>query len=237
MRRSPSSISSIRWRRLPDAETGGPCGGVLLLHGHGRTGHSMRSLAVALRKAGYSTLAPHYPARRSLNAIVDRLQPRIAAFAAACDGPLHMVTHSLGGLVARALFKAHRPARAGRVVMLGPPNAGSELADLLFRLRMDGIMLGASGAHLRTGRTAADEALLGPVDFDLGVIAGDRALDPIFPKLLVPRPNDGKVSVSATRLAGMRDHIVLPVSHTLMVYDRRVRAQTLAFLQSGAFNR
>jgi len=69
------------------------------------------------------------------------------------------------------------------------------------------------------------------------VIAGDRPIDPVFPKLLVPRPNDGKVSVSATRVAGMRDHIVLPVSHTLMVYDRRVRAQTLAFLQDGRFSR
>lgn len=197
----------------------------------------MRGLAATLRKAGYATLAPHYPARRSLNTIVDGLQPRVAAFAAECGGPLHIVTHSLGGLVARALFKAHRPAQPGRVVMLGPPNAGSELADLLFRLRMDGVMLGASGAHLRTGRAAADEAMLGPVDFDLGVIAGDRPIDPVFPKLLVPRPNDGKVSVSATRVAGMRDHIVLPVSHTLMVYDRRVRAQTLAFLQDGRFSR
>lgn len=209
----------------------------MLLHGHGRTGHSMRGMAATLRNAGYATLAPHYPARRSLNAIVERLQPRVAAFAAECGGPLHMVTHSLGGLVARALFKAHRPSRPGRVVMLGPPNAGSELADLLFRLRMDGIMLGASGAHLRTGRSAADEDILGPVDFDLGVIAGDRAIDPVFPRLLVPRPNDGKVSVSATRVEGMRDHIVMPVSHTLMVYDRRVRAQTLAFLQRGSFSR
>nr|WP_246623323.1 alpha/beta hydrolase [Sphingomonas colocasiae] len=186
----------------------------MLLHGHGRTGHSMRGLAATLRKAGYATLAPHYPARRSLNAIVDGLQPRVATFAAECGGPLHMVTHSLGGLVARALFKAHRPARAGRVVMLG-----------------------ASGPHLRTGRAAAEEAVLGPVDFDLGVIAGDRPIDPVFPRLLVPRPNDGKVSVSATRVAGMRDHIVLPVSHTLMVYDRRVRAQALAFLRNGRFSR
>ncbi len=212
-------------------------GGVLLLHGHGRTGHSMRGLAGALKKAGYATLAPHYPARRPMSAIVAHLHPHIAAFEATFDGPLHMVTHSLGGLVARALFAMRRSERAGRVVMLAPPNAGSELADLLFRLRMDRLVLGPIGSQLRTGRSVDDEALLGGVEFDLGIIAGDRALDPIFPKLLLPLPNDGKVSVEATRIAGMRDHIVLPVSHTLMPLDRRVRAQILAFLESGAFNR
>jgi len=214
-----------------------PPGGVVLLHGHGRTGHSMRGLAGALKTAGYATLAPHYPARRPMAAILERLQPRIADFAAENEGPLHLVTHSLGGLAARALLATWRPERLGRVVMLAPPNAGSELADLLFRLRMDRLILGRIGSHLRTGRSTDDEAQLGTVDFDLGVIAGDRALDPIFPRLLLPLPNDGKVAVAATRIAGMRDHIVLPVSHTLMTHDRRVRAQTLAFLSGGAFNR
>jgi pimeloyl-ACP methyl ester carboxylesterase len=214
-----------------------PLGGVVLLHGHGRTGHSMRGLANALKRAGYATLAPHYPARRAMGAIVERLQPDIAAFEATFDGPVHMVTHSLGGLVARALFAARPSERAGRVVMLAPPNAGSELADLLIRLRMGRLILGRIGSYLRTGRSVDDEKLLGPVDFDLGIIAGDRALDPVFPRLLLPLPNDGKVAVAATRIAGMSDHIILPVSHTLMVYDRRVRAQTLAFLDSGAFNR
>jgi len=172
-----------------------------------------------------------------MSAIIAHLHPRIAAFEATFDGPLHMVTHSLGGLVARALFAAKRPERAGRVVMLAPPNAGSELADLLFRLWMDRLVLGRIGSQLRTGRSADDETLLGAVDFDLGVIAGDRALDPVFPRLLLPLPNDGKVAVAATRITGMREHIVLPVSHTLMPLDRRVRAQMLAFLGNGTFNR
>jgi len=211
-------------------------GGVLLLHGHGRFGASMALLAKAARRAGYATFSPSYPYRRSLGEIVDWLAPRVTEFEADFAGPLHIVTHSLGGLAARALIAAHPLGRPGRVVMLAPPNGGSELADLLIRLRLDRIVLGAAGAHLRTMRAALDEAALGQVDYPLGIIAGDRALLPLSLGLL-PRPHDGKVSVAATRVGGLTDHVTLPVTHTLMVYDRRVIAATLAFLREGAFDR
>lgn len=208
------------------------------MHGHGRTGRSMASIAAALKRDGYSTLAPSYNSPwRSLAHIVDHLKPRIDHYAREIDGPLHFVSHSLGGLVVRALIASHRPEKLGRVVMLAPPNRGSELADLLFRLRLDHLVLGPVGPQLRTGRARIDQDMLGRVDYELGIIAGDRPLDPVFPRFLLPRPNDGKVSVASTRLRNMRDHIVLPVSHTLMVYDRRVIAQVLAFLETGSFNR
>jgi pimeloyl-ACP methyl ester carboxylesterase len=210
--------------------------GVVLLHGYGRFGTSMALLARAARRAGYATLAPSYPYRRSLGEIAAWLAPRVAAFEGEFAGPLHIVTHSLGGLVARALIAAHRPDRLGRVVMLAPPNGGSELADLLTRLRLDRIVLGAAGAHLRTMRAEADEAALGKVDYPLGIIAGDRALLPLSLGLL-PRPHDGKVSIAATHVAGLADHVILPVTHTLMVYDRRVIGATLGFLRDGIFDR
>ena len=212
-------------------------GAVVLIHGLGRTGMSMRVIAAALRKAGYPTLSPWYGLRRSMPEIVDYLHPRIGAFAAAHPGPLHIVTHSLGGLVSRAFINAHRPAQLGRVVMLAPPNAGSELADFVFRLGLDSLILGPVGPHLRTGRADEHEEELGPVDFDLGVIAGDLPLDPIIAPLLLPGANDGKVAVAATRIDGMRDHIVLPVQHTFMVQDSRVIAQIMAYLATGAFVR
>jgi hypothetical protein len=87
---------------------------------------------------------------------------------------------------------------------------------------------------LRTARTEADERVLGRITYPLGIIAGDKPYDPVLPRLL-PKPNDGKVTVAATKVEGMTDHIVLPVSHTLMVLDARVIAQTLAFLESGQF--
>ncbi len=213
-------------------------GGVVFLHGHGRRAGSMRRLAAAARRAGYATCAPTYPSwRRSLAGIVEAVDPEIAAFEATCGGPLSFVTHSLGGLVVRALIQARRPARIGRMVMLAPPNSGSEVADFVYRVHLNRLILGPVGAHLRTTRLAEDEQLLGPVDFELGVIAGNRAIDPIFPRLIIRRPNDGKVAVAATRVEGMADHIVLPVSHTFMVYDRRVAAQTIAYLEGGRFRR
>lgn len=214
-----------------------PAAAVVLLHGLGRTGFSLRALAAALRRAGYATLAPSYGLRRTMPGIVDYLAGPIDRFAAAHPGPLHFVTHSMGGLVARALITAHRPATLGRVVMLAPPNAGSELADLMFRMRLDGAILGPVGPLLRTGRGPDEERLLGHVDFDLGIIAGDRPMDPLVAPRFIPGANDGKVAVAATRVAGMRDHIVLPVQHSFMVQDRRVIAQVLAYLATGAFTR
>jgi pimeloyl-ACP methyl ester carboxylesterase len=213
-------------------------GGVLFLHGLGRRAGSMRMLAAAASAEGYATFSPAYPGRRrSLTGIVDHLAAKVAAFDASFGDPLHIVTHSLGGLVARALIEARPPGRLGRVVMLAPPNGGSEVADLIYRVRLNRILLGPVGAHLRTRRIADDEKLLGKVGFELGIIAGSRGLDPISPRLIFARPNDGKVAVAATHVEGMRDHIVLAVSHTLMVYDRRVVAQTMAFLKQGRFRR
>ena len=212
-------------------------GSVVLLHGLGRTGISMRAIAASLRKAGYPTLSPWYGLRRSMPEIIAFLRPRIAGFAAAHPGPLHIVTHSLGGLVSRAFITAHRPADLGRVVMLAPPHGGSELADFVTSIGLDRVILGPVAGHLRTARRDDHEAELGSIDFDCGIIAGDRAFDPILAPLVLPTPNDGKVSVAATRIAGMRDHIVLPVQHTFMVQDVGVIAQIKVYLATGAFSR
>lgn len=209
-------------------------GGVLFLHGYGRYGTSMAWLKRAASQSGYRTLSPSYPYRCSLSEIVEWLVPRVAEFAAGLNGPLHIVTHSLGGLVARAYLAEHRPERLGRIVQLAPPNAGSELADLLFRLGLARMALGRSGAHLRTKRSASDEATLGTVQYPIGIIAGNKSLLPIANRFLAG-PHDGKVRVAATHVDGETDHITLPVTHTFMVYDRRVIAKTLAFLERGAF--
>lgn len=214
-----------------------PHGGVVLLHGHGRSGRSMRALAEAFESAGFATLAPDYGMRDAMDVITRRIAPEIAAFSETVAGPLHFATHSLGGLVARVLLVAQRPARLGRVVMMAPPNAGSPLAEMLYSYGLGELVLGPVGGFLRTAREAQVQARLGDIDFELGVIAGDRAADPIIPAGLMPLPHDGKVPVAATRITGMRDHIVLPVAHSFMIRDPRVIAQALAFVQTGSFAR
>lgn len=208
-------------------------GGVLLLHGHGRTGLSMLPLAAAFQAQGYRTLSPSYGFRRPLPAIVDHLAPRVEAFSAKLDGPLHIVTHSLGGLVARALIARHRPADLGRVAMLAPPLAGSELADFLFRHHLHTV-LGPVGKWLCTGEGGA-KSIDAPVDFELGVIAGDSNPLPV-PETLLPRPNDGLVTLAATHIPGMAAHVALPVAHTLMPTHPKSVAQALSFISTGDFS-
>lgn len=195
----------------------------------------MRRIEIALRREGYAVRNLGYPStRHDLAAIADRIAPAVADFAAGLDGPVHFVTHSMGGLVTRILLSRHRPGNLGRVVMLAPPNHGSEIADLLHRNPLFRRSLGPAAVQLVTRRDGALASLLGQPDFELGIIAGDRALDPVA-SLLLPRPNDGRVSVASTRDIRAADHVVLPVSHTSILWNRSAIRHTLTFLGSGRF--
>jgi hypothetical protein len=210
---------------------------VVLLHGIARTSRSMLKMEHALQAKGFATLNPTYGSRRKpLQALVEEIHPWIAAFAATTSGSLHFVTHSMGGLLARAYICRHRPDRLGRVVMLGPPNAGSEIADLLAGSYPYRKVFGPAGAQLTTQQGLALCALLGTIDYPVGVIAGDRSLDPVAYWLL-PGANDGRVAVARTRIDGITDHLTLHVTHTLMVRSPKVIRQTIAFLRQGRFER
>lgn len=210
--------------------------GVVLLHGLARTSRSFRKMERALQGAGFATLNLDYQSRRHpLDALTEAIHPAIAQFAGEV-GPLHFVTHSMGGLLARLYLANYRPPRLARVVMLGTPNAGSEVADFLKNLAPYRAFYGPAGQQLGTGLEGC-LTRLPPPDYAIGVIAGIRTLDPFASFFILPHPNDGRVSVESTRLKGMTDHIVLSTSHSLMLLNRRAIGQTITFLREGRFDR
>ena len=210
--------------------------GVVLLHGIARTSRSMRKLEAALEQSGFVTLNLDYASRRKpLQALAADIHPDIAQFAETIDGPLHFVGYSMGGLLARLYLANHRPPRLGRVVMLGTPNGGSEVADLVQRLSLYRSFYGPAGLQLTTQQ---DDTLtsLPALDYAVGVVAGTRALDPIAWRFVLPRPNDGRVSVARSKLCGMTDHITIKATHTGLPRHPVAISQTIAFLAEGRFN-
>lgn len=210
---------------------------VVLLHGFGGLPLQTALLASRLRQAGYEVANIGYPSWRwPLDRIADHIHNRIDRSPLAVAPTLHFVGHSMGGLVLRALLASDRPDNLGRVVMLGTPHGGSELADLLHRLHLHPVVLNRAGPVLRTWRDSSTEALLGKVDYPLGIVAGDRPFNAHIPRFVFRAPNDGKVSVAATHCSGQSDHLVLPVAHTAMIYSRPVAQQVVHFLRHGAFH-
>ena len=209
--------------------------GVVLLHGISRTALSFRTMQTALEAAGFATLNIDYPSRHhALEALAEYIHPAVALFAGGSEGQLHFVCHSMGGLLARAYISKYRPEHLGRVVMLGTPNGGSEIADRFKNASLYRAWFGPAGQQLVTARDAATSALFPPVDYSVGIIAGNRPVDPVS-SLFLPEPHDGRVSVEKTKLDGMADHIVIGASHPWLPGNRLAIAQTIAFLSEGRF--
>ena len=210
---------------------------VILLHGLVRGPGSMEKMGDALTAAGYSVDNRGYPSREQ--EIMDLAEGAIGAALATPEAleatRIHFVTHSMGGIMVRAYLSRHRPESLGRVVMLAPPNKGSEVVARLHNWQVFEWLNGPAGQELGTDENSLPNRL-GAVDFPLGVIAGDRSINWIN-SLMLPGEDDGKVTVEGTRVEGMTDHLVMHVTHPTIMKNAEVIAQTLAFLQKGRFER
>lgn len=216
------------------AQTDHEC--VVLLHGLVRTADSMDELEEALSDSGYHVVNIGYPSREET---IDRLSAMaVEEGIAGCDQAsvetIHFVTHSLGGILVRYYLADNSIAKLGRVVMLAPPNQGSEVVDEWHGVPGYEWLNGPAGQQLGTGEGSVPRSL-GAVDFPLGVIAGTRSINPILSQSL-PNPDDGKVSVENTRVEGMTDFIEMPYTHTFMMGAEPVIRQVQHFLRSGRFS-
>lgn len=230
-----------------------PTDTVVILHGLGRTRFSMAHIATTLEREGYRVVNLTYPSRsRPLESLAaDWLPAQLAArgvsLEAAPAAPgmprVHFVTHSMGGILLRLWLRDRAvPGNLGRVVMLAPPNAGSEVTDRLTTFPPYRWFTGINGRRLGTRDTDLPK-ILGPWPGAtgsggagaLGIVAANRSLNPLFSAWL-PGPDDGKVTVESTRLQGMADHIVVPFTHTWMAWRAETIRQIGIFLKEGHFH-
>lgn len=199
---------------------------VILLHGLWVPGIAMTPLAARLAAEGFRCQLFRYTGRdHPLEANAERLLRYARAV-----GPAHFVGHSLGGLVILEALGAEPAAAVGRVVLIGTPAAGSFAGRRFAGYRFGRWLLGRSEALWRergAGRWSRPEPL--------GVVAGTMPLGLGRALGRLPGPNDGVVCVDETAVEGMRDRIVLPVSHSAMILSARVAAQTTEFLREGRF--
>lgn len=224
-----SSAAPTSREELPSKPT------VVLLHGLARSASSMHDMELALQGAGYRVCNTAYPSREhSIADLASRfVAPSIARCVRDADEPVNFVTHSLGGIIVRELAKTGLVRTFGRVVMLGPPNHGSEVVDALGDWYLFGAINGPAGGELGTSMDSGPQRL-GPATFEVGVIAGSSSINWIN-SIIIPGVDDGKVSVQSAKLEGMRDFVVVTASHPFLMADRDVIKQTIQFLTSGCF--
>lgn len=208
---------------------------VVLLHGLGRGPWGMKILELRLEAEAFEVFNLRYDSRASsIEEVTDSVDDQLHD-CCATSRTVHFVTHSMGGIVLRALLHHHPVSNAGRAVLLAPPNSGSELVDHFSPYPLIERVLGPLGSQLGTLRDQLPSKLP-PPSIPFGVVAGNRSWNPVAAALL-PGASDGTVTVESTRLDGMADHLIVPHSHTFLMNSPVVADAIVAFLRTGRFPR
>ncbi|MDY6905649.1 MAG: alpha/beta hydrolase [Thermodesulfobacteriota bacterium] len=208
---------------------------VILLHGLARTAASMKPMARHLAAHGYGIVNQGYPSTRApVETLAATVIPNALDICRRNSAnTIHFVTHSMGGILLRNYLAYNAISEPGRVVMLSPPNHGSEVVDKLRSNFLFKWLNGPAGQQLGTDENSLPFQL-GPINRESGVITGDRSLNLILSRF-IPGKNDGKVSIKSARLPGMADFRVVHATHTFIMQNPDAMAHTLAFLKTGRF--
>lgn len=224
------TLSQIRAANALKPDTGHA---VIYLHGIGRSSRSMRPILDAMPKEGFVHVPFEYPSTRvSIEQSAGFLHSLVESLTDVSK--ISFVVHSMGGLVVRRYLKDHRDPRIHRMVMLGAPNSGAELADMLRRNMLFRTVYGPAGQELVTDQNGTIATLPTP-DFEFGIIAGGKGDDRGFNPLL-PGDDDGTVTINSARLAGASDFLRIPRLHSFLMNDETAIAAVKCFLQHGRFS-
>jgi hypothetical protein len=196
----------------------------------------MAPLAEDLASRGYRVSNLDYPSTQApVEALSDNyLVPAVEKCRQDDCHAIHMVVHSLGAIMVRQYLQTRQLPKGSRIVMLSPPNQGSEVVDVLGPHFFYRWLMGPAGQQLGTASDSLPNRLQ-PVDAAIGVITGSYSWNLIL-STMIPGPDDGKVSIESAKLDGMVDFIVLPVTHTFIMQDEEAMAQTAHFLAYGRFD-
>lgn len=209
---------------------------VVLLHGLGRSSWSMTALEKTAREAGYRVVNQDYDSTAfTIEQIAADVVPDALHDCGNDTGKIHFVTHSMGGIVVRYFLQSSRLPTGSRIVMLSPPNQGSEVADRFADAAWYRWFTGPAGQQLTT-RDDSIPNRMAPIPYDVGIITGRKSLDPWFSGV-IPGDDDGKVAVARARLKGMSDFLVVDENHTFIMRSKPVIEQVMRFLQKGRFSR
>jgi pimeloyl-ACP methyl ester carboxylesterase len=209
---------------------------VVVLHGIARSSDSMKKMVSHLTSHGYDTLNIDYPSTKlSLEELVEHINREVLSFNFDFNRKIHFVSYSMGGLLVRGLLSKYPPNNLGRVVMLAPPNLGSEATDFWKDKWIYKYIYGPAGQQITTDQSNLKN-FFGKIDYELGIIAGDRSIDP-FHSFIIPGTDDGKVAVERTKVEKMKDHIVIHATHTFIMNNKKALHQTTNFLNKGQFSK
>ncbi len=225
---------------VPDASkgpSGEPTHCVVLLHGIGGFGLIMKSIERRLEKQGYVVANVTY---RSLadpieTLAIDAVEEGLDRCRAEGFSRFHFVTHSMGGILVRQYLSQKEIQGLERVVMLAPPNQGSQFADYVGASPLRKVYEPEVLTQLGTGERSVPRRL-GPPEFELGVIAGTRNLRKLLPGTPT-EPSDGVVTIEETKASGMSDFLDIPATHTSIVWNEEAQRQAVHFLRNGKFDR